>query len=217
MNLETPQPGTDISMSNENPLLEQEQADIQAQAGRVGTYRLLATLLCHAPKQAVLDHIAGLSDEFDEQDDMSVAFRSLIKTAREAVKEEVADEYQSLFIGLGRGELVPYGSWYQTGFLMEKPLGILRDDLAAFGYARQPEVKEPEDHIGFLCEVMATMIEDGVAFEEQKNFFEKHLGNWSAKFFEDLIHAESACFYVGVGRLGQGFIEFETAYYSMPS
>ena len=50
-------------------------------------------------------------------------------------------------IGLGRGELLPFGSWYQTGFLMERPLGYLRDDLSRLGYQREEGVHEPEDHV----------------------------------------------------------------------
>ena len=44
--------------------------------------------------------------------------------------------------------LLPPSRWYLTGFLMEKPLGVLRDDLRALGFERDPNTKEPEDHVG---------------------------------------------------------------------
>jgi TorA maturation chaperone TorD len=52
-------------------------------------------------------------------------------------------EYQDLFIGLARGELVPYGSYYLTGFLHEKPLSKLRQDMARLGVEREDGVAEP--------------------------------------------------------------------------
>jgi TorA maturation chaperone TorD len=128
----------------------------------------------------------------------------------------VDEEYQELFIGLGRGELAPYGSWYITGFLMEKPLGKLRQDLAALGYERPPGVHEPEDHVAALCEVMAMLItDDTVPFAVQRTFFETHLGSWMERFFSDLENARSACFYRSVGCLGQAFIGLEKHYFAM--
>ena len=72
-------------------------------------------------------------------------------------------EYHALFIGVGRGELVPFASYYLTGFLNERPLAVLRQDLARLGAVRSESVKEPEDHIAALCEVMAGLIEGSFA------------------------------------------------------
>ena len=50
--------------------------------------------------------------------------------------ERVEREYFNLFIGLGRGELLPYGSYYQSGFLHERPLARLREQLSRLGIER---------------------------------------------------------------------------------
>ena len=63
-----------------------------------------------------------------------------------------------LTLEIGRGELVPFASYYRTGFLNEKPLAKLRGDMARLGIARAESVKEPEDHIAALCEMMAGLI-----------------------------------------------------------
>ena len=68
---------------------------------------------------------------------------------------KVEREYFDLFIGIGRGELLPYGSYYLSGFLQERPLARLRDDLAKIGIERSEGVVEPEDHAGILCEIMS--------------------------------------------------------------
>ncbi len=192
-----------------------ELLDSEAQAGRAGAYALLASLLCDIPSQQVIQKIAEMSQNNEHEDDLSVAFTAISQAAQAASTEQLALEYHDLFIGVGRGELVPYGSFYLTGFLMEKPLGVLRDDLGLLGYARQEGIKEPEDHIAFLCEVMAQMITDRLAYEQQKTFFEAHIAPWAARFFVDLSAAESADFYSGVGDLGQAFMVFEESYFSM--
>jgi len=129
---------------------------------------------------------------------------------------EIDDEYHALFVGLGRGELVPYGSWYLTGFLMEAPLGELRRDLERLGFDRQDGVREPEDHIAALCEVMAMLAGPSAAdLDTQRAFFDRHLGAWADRFFGDLATAEAAVFYRAVGRLGQAFVELEKQYFTL--
>lgn len=194
-----------------------DEATLSDQRLRAGTYALLANLLGAPPDAAMLKHLGSSEVEATgERSDMATAWSALRAAAGKASVDAVNEEYQELFIGLGRGELAPYGSWYITGFLMEKPLGTLRQDLAALGYERPPEVHEPEDHVAALCEVMAMLIsDDAVPFSVQRTFFETHLGPWMEKFFNDLEGARSACFYRSVGCLGQAFIGVEKQYFSM--
>jgi TorA maturation chaperone TorD len=137
----------------------------------------------------------------------------------ESRAEETAlrEEYDRLFIGLGRGEIVPYGSWYLTGFLMEQPLARLRSDLAELGIERQADVKEPEDHAGALCDAMAIMIagDDPVPIERQARFFAQHIEPWLERLFHELQRADSARFYRAVGLLGEQFIEVERQAFGM--
>ena len=191
-------------------------ADLTEQARRAGIYSLLAALLRDYPQPAALDYAAQLStDTADEKTDLTVAFAMLALAAQHSDTEALRDEYHTLFIGLGRGELVPYGSWYQTGFLMEKPLGQLRADLAALGFERDDSVREPEDHIAALCEVMAYLVADNAPIETQRRFFETHLGSWAEQFFDDLANADNAVFYRSVARLGTAFLAIETRYLTL--
>ena len=111
--------------------------------------------------------------------------------------------------------MVPYGSWYLTGFMMEKPLSDLREDLARLGYEREASTVEPEDHVAALCEVISLMIADGTDLSEQNKFFQSHLVSWVGRFFDDLTQARSAVFYKAVGRFGAAFIALENEYFSM--
>ena len=182
---------------------------------RAVAYSMLAALLRNPPEQAVLNRLTGLADVVEDKDDFAIAMSMLGLSARAASPPELDDEFHALFIGIGRGELVPYGSWYLTGFLMEKPLGVLRDDLAAIGYQRSGATREPEDHVAALCEVMALMINDGHSLEQQSLFFDRHIASWFGPFFIDLGEAKSAVFYRSVARFGKAFFDFEKQYLAM--
>jgi TorA maturation chaperone TorD len=138
-------------------------------------------------------------------------------TARSYSPAQIEDEYHSLFIGIGKGEVVPYGSWYLTGYLMEQPLSDLRDDLRALGFERSADTHEPEDHAAAIFEVFSVMIADASSLAEQKRFFDSHMKTWLERFFADLGNARSADFYKPVAQLGAAFIKLELAYLSMRS
>ena len=183
----------------------------EAQA-RADCYALVAALLRRVPGEALVAHLAGI-DVADAGDEFSRALMALRLAAREVSQTEIDDEYHYLFVGLGRGELVPYASWYLTGFLMEKPLGELRHDLRLLGFDRQAGVNEPEDHIAALCEVMSMLITDGEAdLTQQRSFFDKHVGCWADRFFADLEHTDAAVFFRAVARLGTAFMALEQRY-----
>lgn len=183
---------------------------------RAYTYRVLGRLLAAAPDAATLELFAE-APVSDEDNLLAVAWRMLALSAERATPGDVADEYQALFIGLGRGELVPFGSWYLTGFLMEQPLARLRSDMRKLGFERQDNVAEPEDHAAALCEIMALLAEEGGpgSLESQARFFETHIGPWMARFFRDMQQAVSARFYRAVGQLGEQFINTDQRYLEM--
>jgi TorA maturation chaperone TorD len=183
---------------------------------RASAYALVAALLRAAPDQEMLDRLGGLSQQVSpDGDDLLLAMSTLALSANIHTPLAIDDEYHNLFIGFGKGEVTPYGSWYLTGFLMEKPLSDLRDDLARLGYERNASVVEPEDHVAALCEVISLMIAEGTDLSVQNNFFQSHMASWVDKFFTDLSEAKSASFYKAVGRFGAAFIAFENEYFSM--
>lgn len=183
---------------------------------RADTYRVLGRLLAAPPDAATLDLLAD-SPVSDADNLLAVSWRMLALSAGRATPADVADEYQTLFIGLGRGELVPFGSWYLTGFLMEQPLARLRIDMQRLGFEREEGVAEPEDHAAALCEIMALLAEEGGAgsLESQAAFFDTHIGPWMPRFFRDMQQASSARFYRAVGQLGEQFIETDQRYLDM--
>ena len=186
----------------------------EVEAARAREYALLASLLSRTPNAELLSRLSNLRGDVTP---LGVAHVDLAEAASRADLAKVEREFFNLFIGVGRSELLPYASYYLTGFLHERPLARLREDLAAFGIERREGHAEPEDHAGILCEIMAGLIDGRLpapAGTDQK-IFEKHMAPWIGRFFADLERCESADFYRRVGTLGRLFIEIETEAFSL--
>ena len=182
---------------------------------RAQEYALLAALLARAPDAQLLQRLSRLGGEASP---LGLAHAALGAAAAGTDLRQVEREYFNLFIGLGRGELLPYASYYLTGFLNERPLARLRDDLAAFGVERVEGNYEPEDHAATLCEIMAGLAGGRFATDAgaERQLFEKHLAPWIGRFFADLARAEAGSFYRAVGALGHVFIDIETEAFALP-
>jgi TorA maturation chaperone TorD len=196
---------------------ESKLADLDdVDAARAREYGFLSALLSRAPDAQLLARIGELRAD---PSPLGLAHAALAHAADGARVDKVEREYFDLFIGLGRGELLPYGSYYLTGFLHERPLARLRDDLVALGIERMQGNPEPEDHVAVLCEIMAGLIDGSLAAPagSDRMVFEKHLKPWVGRFFRDLEHAEAAKFYARVGALGRVFMEIESEAFALPS
>jgi TorA maturation chaperone TorD len=185
-------------------------------AARAQEYALLATLLGRAPDAKLLDGLTGLRGDATP---LGVAHIALAEAAAGAALERVEREFFNLFIGLGRGELLPYASYYLTGFLHERPLARLRGDLAPLGIERADGNNEPEDHAATLCEIMAGLVSGRLPAPQgtDQQMFERHLSPWIGRFFADLERAEAADLYRRIGTLGRVFMEVETEAFALPS
>jgi TorA maturation chaperone TorD len=185
-------------------------------AGRGHLYRLLARFLAAPPDGAALAVASGLAGGNGE---LGAALDALARVARATTAAEAREEYGELFIGLARGELVPYASFYLTGFLHEKPLAAVRQDLARLGIARRPGCPDPEDHVASLCEAMAGLIGgefgDHADLRAQQAFFDRHLAPWAPRFFADLERARASRLYGPVGAVGRAFMDIEATGFAM--
>jgi len=183
---------------------------------RAREYALLAALLMRAPDAALLQRLSRLEGGGSP---LGAAHEALAAAAASADADAVSREYFDLFIGVGRGELLPYASFYLTGFLHERPLARLRADLESMGIERASGQCEPEDHAAIQCEIMAGLIDGAFAApeEQQRRFFERHLAPWAARFFADLEGARAARFYRPVGTIGRLFIDIETQAFALPA
>ncbi len=182
---------------------------------RANEYLLLAALLRRPLTSELLESIQGIMGEATP---LGLAHIALAGAAHKTTVPAAGREFFNLFIGVGRGEMLPYASFYLTGFLNERPLGRVREDLAKFGIERAEGNHDPEDHIATLLEVMAGLANGDIAAEpgDEQAFFERHLKPWVARFFADLAIAEAAHFYKAVAAVGQAFVAIETEAFTIP-
>jgi len=190
----------------------------EADRSRADTYRMLSRLFRAPPDQALIDLLADCSHPEHSDSELERAWNGLAEACQQADPTTLDDEFHSLFIGLGRGEVLPYASWYLSGFLLDRPLARLRADLNALGIERTKNTSEPEDHVAAVCETMALLVdtEAGIDYTGQKQFFDQHLQPWVSQFLGDVATAQSAGFYRHVAKLGHKFFEFEERWLSLP-
>ncbi|TMK04089.1 MAG: molecular chaperone [Alphaproteobacteria bacterium] len=212
---------TGVGRATLRPDLYEEQPDMAGDledldVARAQEYALLSVLLARAPDRALLERLASLRGD---PSPLGLAHAALAEAAQRTSAERVEREYFNLFIGLGRGELLPYASYYLTGFLHERPLARLRAHLEKLAIERTAGQAEPEDHAAILCEIMAGLANQrfGAPADADRELFEQHLKPWIGRFFADLERADAADFYRHVGTLGRVFIEIETEAFALPS
>ena len=197
--------------------LKFESPDLGEETARADLYGLLSALLAGPPPQAMLDLIAMAESEGDGV--LHLAWTNLARASRGAQEEAVRAEYEHLFIGVGKPEVMLYGSYYLSGFLMEKPLVALRTDLARLGLERVESVMESEDHIASLCEVMRYLIaSDDIQHANiatQKQFFASHMQPWLAQLCDAISAHPEARFYTPVAHLARAFFEVEMQAFDM--
>lgn len=146
-------------------------------------------------------------------------WQQLVGAARSLSAQQIADEYDALFGGVGKPEVALYGSHYLSGFLNEKPLAALRTDLAALGLERDVAMHETEDHIAYVCEVMRYLIAgDDVAvanLTQQQKFFSTHVQPWANQLCDALAAHPKACFYAALAGLTRALLSVEAQGFDM--
>ena len=183
---------------------------------RADMYSFLASLLRSEPSADLVEQLTLLKSD---NTPIGNAIKVLAKLASSLDLHEIRDEYVKIFIGVGRGEILPFASYYLTGFLKDKPLAKLRNDMKEIGIEMSADVKEPEDHIASLFDIMSGVIlgkfDRKFSITEQRDFFNKHLAPWVELLMRDIEASKIAVFYAPVGTLGREFIEIERSSFKM--
>ena len=183
---------------------------------RADMYSFLANLLRAEPSTELVNQLTKL--ESDESP-IGKSIKTLSKLASSLDLPTIRDEYVRIFIGVGRGEILPFASYYLTGFLKDKPLAKLRNDMKEIGIQLAENVKEPEDHIASLFDMMSGLIlgkfSKKFSIGEQKDFFNKHLAPWVDLLMRDIESSRIAVFYSPIGTIGREFMEIERSSFSM--
>ena len=194
--------------------------DDSEELARAEVYGLLSQLFYASPSQALYSQlqvaptVAPAPGGFLES-----SWTEVVGAARRLTREQVAQEYDALFVGIGKPEVFLYGSHHIAGALNEKPLVALRDTLARLGLTRSETMPETEDHIAYLCEVMRFLIagdDAGVSnLAHQQRFFDAHLRAWAAAMCEQIASHPNADFYRSLALFAQAFFAVESQGFDM--
>lgn len=190
-------------------------ADDADELARAELYGLLSRLWYAPPDAPLLQQFAVAVTQAPQSGSILEApWQELVAAMRATTEQQAADEYDALFQGVGKPDVFLYGSYYVAGFLNERPLARLRDDLAALGLGRDPAMGETEDHVAYLCEVMRYLIAGddlGVCnLEQQRRFFRAHLQPWVEQFCNAVVQHPRARLYAALATLTRVFVQVET-------
>ncbi|QIM54552.1 TorD/DmsD family molecular chaperone [Hydrogenophaga crocea] len=193
---------------------------LDEETARAEVYGLLAALYYAPPSAELMSQLrvavteAPAAGAFLEE-----SWRGVVAAARELTDAQVVSEFDELFGGVGKPEVMLFGSHYLSGFLNEKPLAQLRSDLAELGLARDESMPETEDHVAYVCEVMRYLIAgDDVAvanLTRQRAFFAAHVQTWVPQLCDALAAHPKARFYAALAGFTNAFIGVEAQGFDM--
>ncbi len=197
----------DLNLTANSHALDEETA-------RAEVYGLLSQLLYAAPSAELLGQLqVAVTEAPDAGGFLEEPWRELVASARSLNHDQVVAEYNRLFGGVGKPEVYLYGSHYLSGFLNEKPLVKLRDDLAALGLGKGEGMSDTEDHVAYVFEVMRYLIAgDDVAvanLTQQIAFFSQHVQSWVPQMCQALQAHPAAAFYARVAAFTEAFLSVE--------
>jgi TorA maturation chaperone TorD len=197
-----------------------QSSALDEETARAEVYGLLAALFYAPPGADLMAQLRVAVTEAPAAGGfLEEPWRQLVGVARDITDAQVADEYDALFGGVGKPDVMLFGSYYLSGFLNEKPLAQLRGDLATLGLSREEGVNETEDHFACVCEVMRYLIAgDDVEvanLTQQHKFFSTHLQPWSGALCDAIEGHPRARFYAALAGFARAFLSVESQGFDM--
>ena len=207
-------------MSGSTSSLNFATADDSEEIARAELYGLLARLWLAPPDEELLTQFRVAVTQAPEQGAfLEAPWQALVAAMRETTTGAADMEYDALFLGVGKPEVFLYGSYYLSGFLNERPLALLREDLKAYGLEREAGRGETEDHVACVFEVMRYLIAgDDVAvcnLEQQRRFFRAHAQPWVEKMCDAVEGHPRASLHRPLAAFTRAFVQVETQGFDM--
>jgi TorA maturation chaperone TorD len=193
---------------------------LDEETARAEVYGLLAALYYAAPSAELHENLrVAVTESPSPGAALESDWSALVAIAREMSLADIAREYDLLFGGVGKPDVYLFGSHYLSGFLNEKPLAVLRTDIAALGLERDESMFETEDHVAYLFEVMRYLIAgDDVSVSNlthQREFFARHVQPWLADMCQAIMAHPRARFYKALAGFTQTFVSVESQGFDM--
>lgn len=183
---------------------------------RAELYGLLARLWFAPPDAGLLQQFAvAVTTAPQAGAFLEEPWQQLVAAMRATDVDSAREEFDRLFTGTGKAEILPYASYHLAGALNERPLVELRDALADLGLASAAPEGETEDHVAVIFEVMRYLIAGDDAavcnLEQQRRFFRAHVQGWvGSALCASLEDHPQAPVYAALARFTRAFVEVET-------
>ena len=190
-------------------------ADQAEEGARAELYGVLALLWLAPPSDELLAQFRVAVTEAPEAGAfLQGPWEALVGALRSTTVAQAQDEFDALFGGVGKPDVLVYGSHYLAGFLNEKPLALLRQDMAQLGLQGDAQSGMTEDHIAGVFEVMRYLIAgDDVAvcnLEQQRRFFRTHVQPWVEQLCNAVDAHPRAQLWRAVADMTRAFVQVET-------
>jgi TorA maturation chaperone TorD len=200
--------------------VEEERPVAPEDAGRADFYALLAALFHHAPDAKLLRTLSLAAPLEGGRGALADAWNALVAASAVMDEEAVAEEYETLFVGVGKAKVSVYAGWYTGAPAVDHPRVRIIEDLAALGLARSSGVSEPEDHFAGLLDAMRVLVAGGAgrpaaSLAEQKRFFEAHLKPGVGRFLAAVREAPESNYYRKVAAVGEAFVGIENESFNL--
>lgn len=185
------------------------------ETARAELYGLLARLWLAPPDEALLAQFGVAVTEAPEAGaHLEAPWQELVAAMRATTPVAAAEEFDALFLGVGKPEVFVFGSYYLSGTLNDRSLAHLRSDLAALGLGRDESRMETEDHVAYVLEVMRYLIAGDDAgtcnLEQQRRFFRSHVQPWVGRLCDAVQAQPRARLWAEVAAFTRAFVEVET-------
>ena len=185
------------------------------EAARGDFYALLARLFHAAPDALLLGRLAA-ADSLPAEGSavLARAWQDLVHASSAMDADAAAEEYEKLFVGVGKAAVSIYAGYYAGAPAIAHPRVRLQAELAALGLARKEGVGEPEDHFAGLLDVMRVLVAGGAGrgpapVAEQRRFFQANLAPAVHKFVSKVGAAPEANYYRAVAAFAAAFLALE--------
>jgi len=189
---------------------------IAEEAARAGLYAIIGRLFYDAPDESLLAAIAhGAGGEEPAEEPMGVALRDLRDACRAVSPAELKDEFDNLFVSLGKSEITPYTSHYVKEAAPGRHLVRLREHLAQWRLGRRNAASETEDHVAGVCDVMRVLVSDGYPLEQQRLFFNEFVYAAIVPFCDAIDRSPNAGFYRCVAQFTRAYLNLEKAAFEL--
>jgi TorA maturation chaperone TorD len=183
---------------------------------RANLYALIGRLFYDAPDSMLLAEICRDATESPASaGEMGDAWRALRAAAKIAYPALLKQEYDALFVGVGKAQVTPYTSNYVKSTAPDRHLVRLREQLGQWGLVRRSAASEVEDHVSGLCDVMRHLILEGHAEGDQRSFFKEFVHPGVTPFLDAVNAAAAVVFYRLVADLARAFLEIERVAFEM--